>query len=122
MKKNNYFLNECENMDFKGNLSFNELMKSASKNYDSLTKMQKRHLIEKLTKLAETSGQIWKVVKCADKMAYALTKNQNKVIISKLVECPDSDLKEVKNYAKEVGLVLFYLNKLTENEIAKVFT
>ena len=119
MNMNNY---PAKKKNIEENLKFDELMKSASKSYGSLAKMQKRHLMEKLIKLAKTSGEIWKVVKFADEIAYALTKNQNKAIISRLVECPDSDLSKVKNYAKETDLALFYLNKFTENEIGKVFT
>lgn len=119
MNMNNY---PAKKKNIEKNLKFDELMKSASKSYGSLAKMQKRHLMEKLIKLAKTSGEIWKVVKFADEIAYALTKNQNKAIISRLVECSDSDLSKVKNYAKETDLALFYLNKFTENEIGKVFT
>ena len=121
MKKNNYpEISMKKNLE--KNLNFDESMESALKNYNSLTKRQKRHLMEKLIKLAKTSDEIWRGVNFADKMAYALTKKQNKAIISKLVECPDSDLKKVKMYAEMTDLILFYLNKLTENEIEKVFT
>jgi len=121
MNMNNY-PEISEKKIFEENLKFDEVMESALKNYDSLTKMQKRHLMEKLIKLAENSDEIWKAEEFAKKMYYALTKNQSKAIISKLIGFSDSDLLRVKNYAEETDLVLFYLNKLTENEIGKVFT
>ena len=118
MNMNNY----PEKKIFEENLKFDEEMQSALKNYNSLTKMQKRHLMEKLIKLADNSDEIWKAKEFAKKMYYDLTKNQNKAIISKLIGFSDSDLLRVKNYAEDTDLVLFYLNKLTENEIGKVFT
>jgi hypothetical protein len=124
MKKNDSFhenffggeKNLWKSLDFRGLLDEFEFQCCFG-----MSKFEKRWFIERLIKLAKSPDEVWSVVKCAENSSYSLTKEQNKNIISKLVQFSSvSEMKNVENYAISNGLRFHYVMNVTEKDVAKV--